>query len=427
MPSSNDQLRALVSHLASRRETILLKWRSAVQEDPELTAPQSLSRSQFRDHIPQVLIGFESSLLAGRDDAIEAAEEEGETGAEHGIHRWQQGYSLLELMREWGHLHRSLVDELELYIQQRPDVERAVIGVAHRTLAALFTEGINESTHEFVRMQQAEASSQVRDLAQALKQGRELQKVQADLLREATHDLRGQLGIVTSAAEVLDFDDLTPESRSEINKIFHVALTTQNELFNSLMDLARLQAGQERRETKTTNVAEVLQSLCDSAQSLAKERHLLLQTVGSATLEVECDPIRVRRIAQNLLLNAIKYTQQGSVTLRWGDSRSNDPQRWMLSIADTGPGFHAGPGGPLSSAIKEATEESNVLEPQAGKELAEDAEQDHRPDQQRTGEGIGLSIVKRLCELLDASLEMESEIDRGTVFRVIFPRQYSDN
>jgi signal transduction histidine kinase len=47
-----------------------------------------------------------------------------------------------------------------------------------------------------------------------------------------------------------------------------------------------------------------------------------------------------------------------------------------------------------------------------------------RPSHQQPGEGIGLSIVKRLCELLDASLEMASSAETGTTFRVVFPRTY---
>jgi len=49
---------------------------------------------------------------------------------------------------------------------------------------------------------------------------------------------------------------------------------------------------------------------------------------------------------------------------------------------------------------------------------------DRRPIRQQRGEGIGLSIVKRLCELLDASLELESKVGEGTTFRVLFPRRY---
>ena len=71
---------------------------------------------------------------------------------------------------------------------------------------------------------------------------------------------------------------------------------------------------------------------------------VILKADGPHTLTVEGDPVKIRRIAQNLLLNALKYTSDGGVTLGWGDSRNNDPKRWMLCVHDTGPGIHSGPG-----------------------------------------------------------------------------------
>src|SRR4029078_7968260 len=83
---------------------------------------------------------------------------------------------------------------------------------------------------------------------------------------------------------------------------------------------------------------------------------------GPDTLTVEGDAIKIRRIAQNLPLNALKYTSVGGVTLGWGNSRNNDPKRWMLCVQDTGPGIHAGPGAPLVEALQGATGESRHVD-----------------------------------------------------------------
>jgi len=121
------------------------------------------------------------------------------------------------------------------------------------------------------------------------------------------------------------------------------------------------------------------------------------------------------------------------VTVSWGDSRENDPQRWMLCVTDTGPGFHAGPGAPMAGALEEATEEARHVEEAARtgiREAANDrpaplaAAPDARPTHQERGEGIGLSIVKRLCELLDSTIEMDSTPGQGTALRIVFPRSY---
>jgi signal transduction histidine kinase len=147
-------------------------------------------------------------------------------------------------------------------------------------------------------------------------------------------------------------------------------------------------------------------------------------------LNVEGDAAKFRRLVQNLLLNALKYTVEGGVTVNWGEEKEN----WWVVVKDTGPGLMAGPGAPIAAELKEATASAResdedaaaasgaaptVLTPSpAGSGLAK-----HRA--QPAGEGIGLSIVKRLCELLDASLELASSADTGTTFRVVFPRRYA--
>jgi len=110
-----------------------------------------------------------------------------------------------------------------------------------------------------------------------------------------------------------------------------------------------------------------------------------------------------------------------------------EEENWWLVIKDTGPGLLAGPGAPMVLGLKEATasaresderaaaiegEISHVLVPPPGGAGA------LQPSHQQPGEGIGLSIVKRLCELLDASLEMASSAEAGTTFRVVLPRRY---
>ena len=97
------ELSALASYLAGRREQILHAWLRAVELDPHLTTPSSISRAQFNDHIPQVLDAFERRLQAqDPEDKAQAHSEQQQSAAEHGLHRWQQGYNQREAIREWG-------------------------------------------------------------------------------------------------------------------------------------------------------------------------------------------------------------------------------------------------------------------------------------------------------------------------------------
>jgi signal transduction histidine kinase len=223
--------------------------------------------------------------------------------------------------------------------------------------------------------------------------------------------------------------------KDNLLQLLQKSVSSVRSLLEDVMDLARLQAGHERRVVKKFDAGALLSQLCEHLSPLAQQRGLYLKTNGTTTMPVEGDDVKTRRIAQNLVLNALKYTQKGGVTVSWGDSRKEDPERWMLCVQDTGPGFHAGPGAELAGALEEATEEAHKVEKEGdvakGREGASEnvspaptSLPDDRPIHQEPGEGVGLSIVKRLCELLEAAVEMESEPGTGTTFRVVLPRRY---
>ena len=430
------QLEGVAAYLAGRRASILTAWRSAVDADPALTTASSLPRTQFYDHIPDVLDVFERKLrsASNSENAASKAEQE-EDAAAHGLQRWQQGYHLREVTREWGHLHLCLVEELEAHSLAHPSLDADVMPVARRALAELCSEGVSASAAQYFHLQQIEAGGHVQDLKQALDELRELERRRAELWREAAHDLRGNLGVVANATTGLALSGVPEPMRDNLLQLLQRSVSSLHSMLEDVMDLARLQAGHEQRVTKRFNAAALLGQLCENLIPLAQQRGLYLKTEGAAVLSVEGDDVKTRRIAQNLVLNALKYTQRGGVTVSWGDSRKNDPERWMLCVHDTGPGFHAGPGAQLAGALEEATEEGHKVEDGGASKEYEVASEnvvpppaslpDSRPVHQEVGEGIGLSIVKRLCELLDAAVEVESEPGRGTTFRVLLPRRYT--
>jgi len=105
-----------------------------------------------------------------------------------------------------------------------------------------------------------------------------------------------------------------------------------------------------------------------------------------------------------------------------------------LCVQDTGPGFKRSSASPIEKVLKEATDEAQETQQRNAEPGDSSAEADSAPTltsqtptswaQVPSGEGIGLAIVKRLCELLDASLELVSPEGEGTTIRVIFPRAY---
>lgn len=361
------QLTALAAHFEATRPALLKAWHDAVNSDLELTTASTLPRTQFYDHIPDVLDAFARKLHIKKESATSEAELK-EDAAAHGLHRWQQGYHLREVTREWSRLQMCLANELQSYEAAHPELAPGTMSIAWRALSELCAEGVSESTAQYSELQQMEAAGHVRDLEGALEQVHELERERAELWRQAAHDLHGNLGVAANATAGLTREGVPEQVREKFLVLLKKNMSALHTMLDDVMNLARLQAGQEALQVQRFDAAALLKELCESLHAIAAERGLYLNTQGPETLSVEGDAVKLRRIVQNLLLNALKYTRQGGVTLSWGDSRKNDTERWMLTVQDTGPGLRAGPGAPLAGALQDATDEARYVDEKAVEE-----------------------------------------------------------
>jgi signal transduction histidine kinase len=425
-PQRVAELTALADHLTARRDAILAAWCSAVETDPKLSELSILSRGQFTDHIPAVLNALERDLRAGIAESAEAAEEHKECAAEHARQRWQHGHKQEQIMREWGHLHICLVRELENYASTHPNSEMSAMRRARLMLARLCSDGVIESAATYARLQQAEADGRLRDVEAALAHVQEMERERAKAWHEAAHDLRNKVSVVHGVTDILN--SVPEEVQAEYLTTLQESVASLRALLNDLTILSRLEAGHERQNIESLDVAKMLRDVHAAMLPIARERNLFLQSGGPGTLPVKGDAVKIRRIAENLLLNALKYTQHGGVTMTWAALDLGGIERWELCVHDTGPGFQIGSVTPLAGVSKETTKEAQTLEKGPEKIISSGNHTQASAGRQVTeppGEGIGLSIVRRICELLDASLEVETESGKGSTFRVIFPQHYA--
>lgn len=454
MEDFSADLAALAQHLHQRRSAILHEWRTAIAADPAVTTGTSLPRAQLNDHIPAVLASFERELgqpvdLEGTDAAgAPGSDEATATAAAHGLHRWQQGYNLREVTRELGRLNECMVLEIEQYGRANPGLDPEMMTVARARWARTCSRAVEESTAQYFRLQQTEAAGHLQELERALESVRELEQQRAELWRQVAHDLRGNVGVVATATQGLGRDGIPPDMRERFLRALERNVGALHHLLDDVTSLARLNAGSEHCQPVETDIGALLKDLCDGLQPLAQHRDLWLRTHGPVPFMVQADASKVRRLAQNLVMNAIKYTTEGGVNVAWGDSDPNDEKRWALRIEDTGPGLAApAEQGPLTIALVGATQlphQATQADP-AGERCSDDTETEPPvialaalawpPAQaardgalpQPGGEGIGLSIVKRLCELLDATVELRSAARHGTSFRILLPRKYASS
>ena len=402
----------VASYLEEQQGAILLAWREAVERDERLTVVSNLGRDEFEDSLP-ILLGLLSQQLrqvgsAGRT-SIETApardadeQEEEHLAQEHGFHRWREGYDLRQLMLEMGHLHQILVQVLNEYEAFHPQVPLEVMAQTRIITSQWLDANTLNSVDAYHRRQQAEAREIVHSLSNALQEVTDWEQRRGQVLREAVHDLRGNLSAVQGATSLLDTGALKPtddETQQVLFGVLQRGTQTLYQMLTDLLDLARLEAGEEQLHVETFDVALLLRELCTALTPLAQTKGLELSSDGPTSFPVEGDAVKVQRIAQNLLLNALKYTRQGSVRLGWDKV---EPDLWCLCVEDTGPGL-------LTSFLSEVDGDTSAHQIETSS---------------RHGEGVGLAIVNRLCTLLDAQMEVESEPGRGTAFRISFPRQY---
>ncbi|MEX2044086.1 MAG: HAMP domain-containing sensor histidine kinase [Opitutus sp.] len=429
--TTSQQFAALSDHFSARRDSILQAWRKADRADPDQTTGRSLTLGQFLDHIPEMLNAFEDRLRsrAGGSDARAADDEKKDEGVKHGLHRWQQGYRLQELINECGHLQLCLYSELSRIAQEIPGIEPDTLAEAQRQIMALVNDTISESAGQYERMQQAEAASHVGDLRGALTNVKQIEQHRSTLLHQVAHDLKSDVLGVNLAAALLGQPAMPEGDRAESATYLKQALQGLNTMLDELMELARLQAGQETRKIAPFDASALLTELGEAHQPFARERKLFLGLDGPALLAVEGDAEKTRRLAKNLVGNALKYTPCGGVDVMWGAEK----ETWWLMVRDTGPGMLSGPGTPFVTGLQDATASAKESDDKTAASQGKtspvlaapwDADSAAPLSRHQPGEGIGLSIVKRLCELLDASIEIASSAETGTTFRVVFPLRY---
>lgn len=241
-----------------------------------------------------------------------------------------------------------------------------------------------------------------------------------ELLRSVSHDLRGNFGVINGALSLLEMADSEGERAQMMDMVLRNVKQATG-LLTDLLDLARLETGQQQREIISFNAGLFLTELGQSLRPMADEQTLALVLSGPDTLVVENDRQLVYRMAQNLIINALRYTHQGSVTVQWGEAGD----RWWFEIIDTGPGLdqelvaHLNSNELTSARSAQSPAPSSAADkPAAGVSPASSSMT------RQQGEGIGLRIVCELVQLLEARLQVISETGAGTRFIISLPLHY---
>ncbi len=408
-------MRQLTDYLYARREAILTTWRTRCSVDIDLLTRTSFSREEFNDQMPVLL-----DILAQRLLEQEVKTDPVELAGQHGLHRWQRGYSFQELLQELNHFYLTLTEEIYQYLQLYPDTPASVIALVNQHLVRLATEVNAGSIIYYDSLRQTSAAEQAQSLQLALDHLQQLTHRRSEHLREMTHDLRGNFGLVSGAASLLKMP-LKEGERQQFLDMLSRNVGKAVSLLEQLTNYARLEADQDPLTIKAFDAAQLVRDLVKGAQGLANERHIVLRANGPDQLLVKSDPAKVQHMVQNLLINALNYSTNGWINVSW--AAENDT-RWLVSVQDTGSGLREGPVALLAEQLKPHPEPTRVHQSESLADYASErvpatqAGQGTTTTRQAHSEGIGLFVVKRLSQLLKAGMDIETTPGRGTLIRI---------
>ena len=224
----------------------------------------------------------------------------------------------------------------------------------------------------------------------------------SQFLANMSHEIRTPMNGVLGALQLaMDGDD--KEIRNYL-KVIDISARNLMDIINDILDYSKIEAGKLNLEIIAFDMKKLVQESLLVVEGKAKSHNnsLIANYKVDNKNNFKGDPTRIRQILLNLLSNAVKFTEQGTVTV---NVSLNHAQQLCIEVEDTGVGIPA-----------------NKLE-----HIFEQFEQaDTSTTRQYGGTGLGLSITRQLVELMDGKISVESEVDKGTSFKVLLPLEQTE-
>ncbi|ANE48768.1 hypothetical protein SY83_06805 [Paenibacillus swuensis] len=323
------------------------------------------------------------------------------------LHNVQRGMELTSLYSESQTMNEELMTHTEELQAQSEELQ-----VQADQLQTMVNQLENQK--QLLETQSAEVEESKMEIEKYAEQLEESSRYKSEFLANMSHELRTPLNSMLILAQFLSDNSNGTLTEDELDyaKHIHSSGTDLMILISDILDISKVEAGKLSMQIAPALLVETMESLERDFRPVADKKKLQfhVQTQADLPETIQTDPMRLQQILKNFLSNAMKFTEQGSVTLNLREAHSHELEIYALSaetqpylafdVIDTGIGIKASEQGAVFNAFEQA---------------------DSGIERKYGGTGLGLSISKELARLLGGMIYLVSKEGEGSTFTLLLP------
>lgn len=355
-------------------------------------------REERRVHVDTLTSGISDSLLRSIENTISSIEQD----------KSNKSQKLMQKEMQLVIAGNTLVNEMVQMLQEIEHKEILSIRASQEEIAGKYGQNLNTFAYVMVGcillfafivffiFSDISRSNQYRAQLVAAREEAERQaQAKHHFLASMSHELRTPLQSIIGFSEQAIQNN--PQA-DENTRIIHQSSKHLLQIVNEVLDYSQLGSGKFSFDAKAFDMNELLQEVINTMRQQAEKKNIGFKFESNEKVQRLCngDAFRLKQILYNIIGNAIKFTQTGSVTLRMHFTEHKKRTSFVFEIIDTGPGIPPADLQRIFSAYEQVGSSGHI----------------------QSGTGLGLNIARRLAELQGGSVHASSEVGKGSVFTV---------